>query len=118
MQKQILDENMPNLYEVLITLANAYDSKIDASVENYVNSISAVYDERSAIASTKFLSRESKELLKLLIENPEVLQDIQTNALGREIIELSASNSEKLAEFKELIKKIKAGTFNFKFPRK
>ncbi len=107
-----------DLYNVLITLATTYDSKKGTSVDEYINSITAIYDERNILTPTTSLSLEAKEVLKLLIENPEVLHEVQTNVFGREIIDMALTNPEKMNEFKELVEELKSGTFKLKIPDK
>jgi len=107
---------MVDLYDILIPLAEAYESKSKMSADEYVNSVTAVYDEQNSLSPTMQLNKESKELLKILIENPIALHDIQTNTLGRDIINMAVMDSSKMEEFKELVQLLNKGELKVKIP--
>lgn len=111
MRKYIVD-----LYDILIPLVEAYNSQSGMSVDEYVNSVTAVYDEQNSLSTTMLLKRESKELLKILIENPIALHDIKTNTLGREIINVAVLDSSQMEDFKELVRLLNKGELKVKIP--
>ncbi len=105
-----------DLYDILIPLAEAYESKSEMSVDEYINTVTAVYDEQNSISTTMLLKRESKELLKILIEYPKVLSELKTNALGRDIVEIVAADSAKIEKFKACAKLFNDGELEVKIP--